>query len=247
MNLEFGLIVIGDEILKGRRQDRHFEAFRSMLDQRGLALAWLQVLPDAPDLLIRRLRSSMEEGLPVFSCGGIGATPDDHTRRCAAAAAEVPLVAHPQAVAEIEGQFGQDAYPHRIRMAELPQGCELIPNPHNRIPGFAVNRHYFLPGFPEMAHPMARWVLDTHYGDQVVPERVLAIRVYGTPESKLVPLLERLTAAWPQFKLYSLPRLGPEGFIELGFRGRGELEPAFAELCRGVEELGLDYEQVDQA
>ena len=85
MNLEFGLIVIGDEILKGKQQDRHFEAFRQMLDERGLTLAWLQVLPDAPDLLVR-LKSSMKEGLPVFSCGGISATPDDHTRRCAAAA-----------------------------------------------------------------------------------------------------------------------------------------------------------------
>lgn len=195
MNLEFGLIVIGDEILKGRRQDRHFEAFRRMLDERGLTLAWLQILPDDPDLLTRRLRGSMEEGLPVFCCGGIGATPDDHTRRCAAAAADLPLVAHPQAVAEIEARFGADAYPHRIHMADLPQDCELIPNPFNRIPGFSLNRHHFLPGFPEMAHPMARWVLDPHYGDQVLPERQLAIRVYGTPESYLMPLLERLTAA----------------------------------------------------
>jgi len=247
MNLEFGLIVIGDEILKGRRRDSHFEAFREILGKRGLTLAWLQVLPDDPDLLIRWLRNSMEEGLPVFSCGGIGATPDDHTRRCAAVAAGVPLVANPGAVAEIEARFGADAYPNRIRMADLPQGCELIPNPHNRIPGFSINRHYFLPGFPEMAHPMARWVLDTRYSDQVVPERELAIRVYESPESNLLPLLQRLTSAWPRFKLYSLPRLGPEGFIELGFRGRGELEPAFEELCRGVEELGLRYDLVAPA
>ena len=247
MDQEFGLIVVGDEILKGKRRDRHFEAFRQMLGERGLTLAWLQLLPDDPDLLIRRLRNSMEEGLPVFSCGGIGATPDDHTRHCAAAAAQVPLVAHPEAVAEIEARFGADAYPNRIRMADLPQGCELIPNPHNRIPGFSLNRHYFLPGFPEMAHPMARWVLDTHYSDPVVRERELAIKVYETPESNLMPLLQRLTTAWPQFKLYSLPRLGPKGFIELGFRGRGNLEPAFDALCQGVELLGLRYEPVDPA
>ncbi len=247
MDQEFGLIVIGDEILKGKRRDRHFEAFRQMLGKRGLTLAWLQLLPDDPDLLIRRLRNSMDEGLPVFSCGGIGATPDDHTRYCAAAAAHVPLVAHTEAVAEIEARFGADAYPNRIRMADLPQGCELIPNPHNRIPGFSLNRHYFLPGFPEMAHPMARWVLATRYSNQVVPERELAIRVYETPESNLMPLLERLTTAWPQFKLYSLPRLGPESFIELGFRGRGNLEPAYDALCQGVELLGLRYEPVGPA
>ncbi len=245
MDLTFGLIVIGDEILQGKRQDRHFDAFREMLNERGLSLAWLQILPDAPELLTRRLKASMEEGLPVFSCGGIGATPDDHTRRCAARAAGVPLVAHPRAVTEIEGQFGEDAYPNRIRMADLPKGCELIPNPFNRIPGFSIKRHHFLPGFPDMAHPMARWVLDTHYTEAVEPEKELAIRVQGAHESSLMPLMERLTANWPQFKLFSLPRLGPQRYIELGFRGRGDLEPAFNELCRDVESMGLSYERVN--
>jgi molybdopterin-biosynthesis enzyme MoeA-like protein len=247
MDQAFGLIVIGDEILSGKRRDRHFEAFRQLLAERDLALAWLQILPDEPELLTRRLMASMAEGLPVFSCGGIGATPDDHTRRCAAAAADVPLIIHPGAVAEIEAQFGPDAYPVRIRMAELPKGCELVPNPYNRVPGFAINRHYFLPGFPDMAHPMARWVLDTHYADKVTPERELALKVFGAPESTLMPLLEELTAAWPELKLYSLPRLGPEGFVELGFRGRGAIEPAFAALRRGVEALGLRYELLSPA
>ena len=245
MEQEFGLIVIGDEILKGKRRDRHFEVFLGMLDERGMTLAWLQILPDEPDLLIRRLRSSMEEGAPVFSCGGIGATPDDHTRFCAASAAGVPLEAHPEAMAEIEARFGEDAYPNRIRMANLPRGCELIPNPHNRIPGFSLNRHYFLPGFPEMAHPMARWVLDTRYQASIAPEQELAIRLYDAHESSLLPLMERLTADWPQLKLFSLPRLDPERFIELGFRGRGDLHPAFQQLCRDIESMGLSYERMD--
>ncbi len=244
MDLEFGLIVIGDEILKGKRQDRHFAAFRNLLEERALSLAWLQILPDDPKLLTRRLRASMEEGLPVFCCGGIGATPDDHTRQCAAKAAGVPLAAHPGAVAEIEAQFGEAAYPNRIRMADLPQDCELIPNPYNRIPGFSIKRHHFLPGFPDMAHPMARWVLDSHYPASSEPERQLAIRVFDAHESALVPLMEQLTAEWPRFKLYSLPRLAPERVIELGFRGRGQLEPAFEEVCRGVEGMGLKYERI---
>lgn len=239
---EFGLIIIGDEILNGRRRDRHFDAFRGMLAERGFDLAWVQILPDDPELLIVRLRQSMAEGRPVFSCGGIGATPDDHTRRCAAAAAGVPLLRHPGAVAEIEAQFGTDAYPERIRMAELPAGSELIPNPYNRVPGFAINKHYFLPGFPDMAHPMARWVLDTHYAGGAVPERELSLKVYGAPESTLMPLMERLSAAYPGLKLFSLPRLGPDGFVELGFRGRDGVEEAFAALRAAVADLGLRYE-----
>jgi molybdopterin-biosynthesis enzyme MoeA-like protein len=245
METVFGLVVIGDEILKGKRRDRHFEAFREMLAERGRSLAWLQVLPDDPDLLTRRLRASMNEDLPVFCCGGIGATPDDHTRRCAALAAGRPLVPHPGAVAEIEGRFGADAYPNRIRMAELPQGCDLIPNPHNRIPGFSMGRHYFLPGFPDMAHPMARWVLDTHFPQALEAERELSIRIQGAHESSLMPLLERLAADWPRFKLFSLPRMAPERTVEVGFRGRGDLETACEDLCRSISAMGLKFERVE--
>lgn len=242
MQDQFGLIVIGDEILKGKRRDRHFDAFRELLGERGFGLAWLQILPDDPALLVRRLAESMAEGLPVFSCGGIGATPDDHTRQCAAEAAGVPLVRHPGAVAEIEAQFGADAHPVRVLMADLPDGSELIPNPYNRVPGFSIERHYFLPGFPDMAHPMARWVLDTHYHEGVPPERELSLKVFGAPESTLLPLMRQLTADYPDLKLFSLPRLGPEGFVELGFRGRDGLEAAFAALRAGVAALNLDYE-----
>lgn len=242
MQDQFGLIVIGDEILKGKRRDRHFEAFRALLGERGYQLAWLQILPDHPVLLVERLRQTMAEGLPVFSCGGIGATPDDHTRQCAAEAAGVALSRHPGAVAEIEAQFGADAYPVRILMAELPEGSELIPNPYNRVPGFSIGQHYFLPGFPDMAHPMARWVLDTYYSAGAPPERELSLKVFGAPESTLMPLMQQLTAAYPELKLFSLPRLGPEGFVELGFRGREGLEPAFVALRQGIEALGLRYE-----
>jgi len=242
MQDQFGLIVIGDEILKGKRRDRHFDAFRELLGERGFGLAWLQILPDDPALLVRHLGHSMDEGVPVFCCGGIGATPDDHTRQCAARAAGVPLIRHPAAVAEIEAQFGADAYPIRILMADLPEGSELIPNPYNRVPGFSLRDHYFLPGFPDMAHPMARWVLDNHYSAGAVPERELSLKVFGAPESTLLPLMQQLTADHPQLKLFSLPRLGPDGFVELGFRGRDGLEPAFAALRAGVAALGLRYE-----
>ncbi len=240
----FGLLVIGDEILAGKRRDRHVEAFRRLLAERGFGLGWVQILPDDPALLTARLRQSLAEALPVFSCGGIGATPDDHTRQCAAAAAGLPLERHPGAVAEIEAAFGEAAYPQRIRMAELPAGCALIPNPYNRIPGFAIARHYFLPGFPEMAHPMARWVLDRHFAAGARPEGERALRVYGASESALVPLMERLTAAHPRLKLYSLPRLGPAGFVELGLRGREGLDEAFAALREGVEALGFAFSPV---
>jgi len=126
MNDAFGIIVIGDEILNGRRRDRHFDAIGGMLRERGFAVAWLRVLPDDPDYLAAEFTRTMAEGVPVFCCGGIGATPDDHTRGCAARAAGVPLEMHPDAVAEIEARFGglsRNQLPHVV--ATAPQLARL--------------------------------------------------------------------------------------------------------------------------
>ena len=239
--MKFGLIVIGDEILSGRRRDRHQDYFRRLLAERGHALQWVQILPDDPALLTARLRQTMAEGAPVFSCGGIGATPDDHSRRCAAEAAGVPLVRHPQAQALIEARFGEAAHPHRVRMADLPEGAELIPNPVNQVPGFSIRNHFFLPGFPDMAHPMAAWVMEHHFGTgEGEVER--ALQVPGVSENDLMPLMEALVARWPTLKFFSLPRRGEAPFVELGFRGpAAEVEAAFEELQQALTEAGWPY------
>ena len=150
----FGSIIIGDEILSGKRQDGHFRRTIASLAKRGLELKWCRIVGDAPALITETLRQTYASGDIVFCFGGIGATPDDHTRLCAAQAAGVPLIRHADAVAEIEARFGAGAYPRRILMADLPQGSRIIPNPFNRIPGFTLGHHHFLPGFPQMAWPM---------------------------------------------------------------------------------------------
>ena len=113
---EFGAIIIGDEILSGKRQDKHFSQIVEILNARGLSLSWCEYLGDDPERITASLKRSMaknhdgKEGCMrniVFSFGGIGATPDDYTRQCAAVAAGVEIVRHPGAVAEIETQFGE--------------------------------------------------------------------------------------------------------------------------------------------
>ncbi len=145
---DFGLIVIGDEILFGQREDRHFTQIRKLLDERDLRLARCYLLPDETICLSRHLKQSMAESIPVFVCGGIGATPDDLTRDCAAQAADLPLVRHPQAAALIVERFGQAAYPSRIRMADLPAGCESDSQPLQSDTGFLRRRTLFSPGLP---------------------------------------------------------------------------------------------------
>ena len=221
------LIIIGDEILSGRREDKHFEFARRLLAERKLTLAGVRYVGDDTSELLRVLKESFARPDSItFSFGGIGATPDDKTRQAVAAALNLPMVRHVNAVAEIEAQFGEGAYPIRVRMADLPQGADLIPNPVNRVPGFAIQQHYFMPGFPQMSWPMMRWVLDTHYptlkGKQQVVERMI---IENQSESLWVDWMEIFEQQFPALKLYSLPHIGDDGsrHIELGCVGEPDL------------------------
>ncbi|MDQ3195805.1 MAG: molybdopterin-binding protein [Pseudomonadota bacterium] len=241
----FGAIIIGDEIMRGKREDKHFAKLRELLASRGLVLAWSLYLGDDPEQITACLRASFaQEDGTVFCFGGIGATPDDYTRQCAARAAGVGLYRHPDAVAEIEAQFGASAWPLRVLMAELPRGSIIIPNPINRVPGFSLGSHHFLPGFPEMAWPMVEWLLDSQHAASAAPfERERAILVFGAYESLLLELMNRCVAKFPAAKLFSLPTVGrADRRIELGVRGEPEaVDRAIEYLKQGVAEFGFDW------
>ncbi len=245
-NPAFGLIIIGDEILIGQRQDRHFVHFKQLLSERGQVLSWCWLIPDEAETLTEHLRFSYTLKMPVFVCGGIGATPDDLTRGCAARAADLALERHPQAVSLIEERFGAKAYPQRIKMADLPAGATLIPNPHNQIPGFSLLSHYFLPGFPEMAWPMAEWVLDEFYGHPQPVIQEWSVRVLRAPESDLIPIMEELARLFPSLKIFSLPSIGEQSHVELGFRGHGDLEHVIQAMLKLLKERGIAYLQSAQ-
>lgn len=238
-----GLIIIGDELLCGKRRDRHFDYVMSRLVPLGWRLAWLSMLPDDEQCLVDHFKRSLKEGLPVFCFGGIGATPDDVTRQSVAQAAAVPLVRHTAAIAEITAYFGEAAYPNRVRMGELPQGSRIIPNPVNRIPGFSFNQHHFFPGFPEMAWPMFDWLLANEYRDAVVPLHERMVTVHGVGESQLLGVMEAICVCYPEVKLFSLPHLRPHPFIELGVRGRLGVDEAFMGLKQELQRAGVVFEE----
>jgi molybdopterin-biosynthesis enzyme MoeA-like protein len=261
----FGLYVIGDEILSGKRQDKHLTKVISLLDARGLRLSWAHYLEDDRDAIAAALARSFATDDVVFSCGGIGSTPDDQTRQAAAQALGVELVLHPEARELIaqrcadmaaEGRGSADMSTpdnqQRLRMGEFPRGARIIPNAFNRIPGFAVGRHYFVPGFPVMAWPMIESVLDHEYrgvfGSGRIDERSMI--VFDTPESALVPLMLDVEARFG-VKAFSLPSVGDgqdgklaRRHIELGVKGAANaVEAAFAVMLAGVRTLGAEFEQ----
>jgi len=260
--MPIGLIIIGDEILSGKRTDQHFPKMVQLLAARGLQLGWAEFLGDDRARITATLQRTFASGDIVFSCGGIGATPDDHTRQAAAAALGLPLVLHEGGkqsiqqrivqVAQEKGEVADLQAPdnlQRLQMAEFPQGAALIPNPYNNVAGFAVGTHYFVPGFPVMAWPMIEWVLDTHYADLFnrEPRDERSVLVFEAAEAALTPLMLALEAAWPRIKVFSLPSVGDAHLrrhVELGVKGEpGQCEAAFAHMCRELDALDVEYLQ----
>lgn len=240
----FGAYIIGDEILSGKRKDAHLNKVIELLSARGLQLSWASYLGDIPDHITQALKASMARGDIVFSFGGIGATPDDYTRQCAAAAAGVPIMRHAGAVAELEARFGEAAYPKRVLMADFPQDAALIPNPVNRVAGFSIHQHYFVPGFPEMAHPMVEWALDTYYAHLFHTNDYVesSILVMDAGESQLLDLMQHILAQHPHIKLFSLPKLDVRRTIELGLKGAAQpVATAMSELQTAITKLGFPW------
>jgi molybdopterin-biosynthesis enzyme MoeA-like protein len=243
-DLNIGIYVIGDEILSGKREDKHLNQAIQILKARGLTLAWAEYLADDPNRLVASFKHSFNSGDIVFSFGGIGATPDDYTRQAAADALNVPIERHKAAVAEIEAQFGEGAYPKRILMADFPLGADLIPNPVNRVAGFAIRNHYFLPGFPQMAHPMMEWVLDTHYSHLLHKTEYLeqSIIIADGVESQLIDLMHQILVDYPSIKVFSLPKLKPDRQVELGVKGAPDLvSKAMQDIKTGVSGIGFAW------
>jgi molybdopterin-biosynthesis enzyme MoeA-like protein len=256
--MNFGLIIIGDEILSGKRADKHLPKVIELLSARGLGLSWVRYVGDEPARITADLKHAFESGDVVFSCGGIGATPDDHTRQCAGAALGRPLALHPQArdlilerMRDMAAEQGKPYEPdrpdnaHRLNMGVFPEGAAIIPNPYNKIAGFTFGSVHFVPGFPVMAWPMIEWVLDEHYrhlhGRGALQER--SVIVFGAMEAALTPLMERIEAEFAGVKVFSLPSVDHPQWgrhIELGVKGEPtRIVDAYAALLAGLNHHGV--------
>jgi molybdopterin-biosynthesis enzyme MoeA-like protein len=250
----FGLIIVGDEILSGKRADKHLPKVIELLKARGLQLDYAEYVGDSPDRITATLKRAFASGDIVFSTGGIGATPDDHTRQCAARALGRDLALHPQAEDLIRQRMQETALEqgtvyeadrpdniHRLNMGVFPVGAEIIPNPFNKIPGFTCGTVHFVPGFPVMAWPMLEWVLDTHYPHlhKVATWIEQSVIVFGAMEATLTPLMEDLEKEFVGVKVFSLPSVDHPQYgrhIELGVKGEPALvAKAYASMLNGLK------------
>ena len=254
--MNIGLVIVGDEILSGKRADKHLPKVIELLSARGLSLSWARYVGDDRPRITADLHYAFSSGDLVFSCGGIGATPDDHTRQCAAAALGVDLALHSEArelilqrMRDVAAEQGLPYEPeradnlHRLNMGVFPVGAAIIPNPYNKIAGFSVGDVHFVPGFPVMAWPMIEWVLDQRYAHLHSARRDFehSVIVFGAMEASLTPLMEDIEARFGGVKVFSLPSVDHPQWgrhIELGVKGAGDGVAAFAALRQGLEQFG---------
>ena len=260
-----GIVIIGDEILSGKRADKHLSKFIELLTERGLQLSWAEYVGDSPERITAVLTRAFASGDVVFSCGGIGATPDDHTRQCAAKALGVPLALQPEAKAlilerirDVALEQGLPYEPeradnqHRVNMGMFPQGAQIIHNPYNKIPGFTCQGAgqgmvHFVPGFPVMAWPMMQEKLDVYcHRWGTAPKRTeRSLIVFGAMEATLTPLMEAIELQYPGVKVFSLPSVDHPQWgkhIELGVKGEEGLSAeAFAALKTGLQAFKVEF------
>lgn len=261
----FGLIIIGDEIMSGKRQDKHMPKVIELMNERGLTLSWAEYVGDSPERITATLKRAFESADVVFSCGGIGATPDDHTRQCAGKALGVPLALHPEAKRLIQERMQDTAKEqgvayepdrpdniHRLNMGTFPEGADIIRNPYNKIPGFSCRGQgggavHFVPGFPVMAWPMIASVLDSHYSGYFRQNAYVekSVIVLGAMEATLTPLMESIEAAHPGVKVFSLPSVDHPQWgrhIELGVKGEpAQADAAYINLREGLKAFTQEY------
>ena len=250
------LLIVGDELLTGKRVDRHLPHLVGVLAARGVTPVEIRFVGDDEAVIAQAVSDAVTAGARLLSCGGIGATPDDVTRPASARALGVPLVAHAEGLAILEERFGIELNAHRRRLVEFPAGALLIPNPVNRIPGFSVGDLHFVPGFPEMAWPMLDWVLDHRCPDLATIGRVTEYRLVArgsrASEGVLMDAMQGTLATYPDLKLSSLPHRGDPAtglgaHIEFGFRGVESVAAAAYRdfMVRAGREEEIEFSDLD--
>ena len=207
--MNFYSVIIGTELLNGRRKDAHFAFLNSELLKRGWEHKGSFVIKDEPPFMesVYNLIKNDPNSV-MFSFGGIGATPDDYTRQCASNVfTDGKMEVNEGAKKAILDKFGNEAYPHRINMANLPLNAGLLKNVVTNVPGFYLeNRFFFVPGFPSMAQHMIIEALDKFYPLNPLKKHRLTLSAYCS-ENDLINVMQDISN---KVDLSSLPIIDGE-------------------------------------
>ena len=230
-----GLLVVGDEILSGRTQDRNIAQVASWLQVQGIRLSEVRVVPDVIERIAEAVNALRSAHDYLFTTGGIGPTHDDITVDAVAHALGVPVVIHPRARAILEDYYATRGGLNegRLRMARVPEGADLIENRMSGAPGIAVGNIRMMAGVPAICAQM----LDSLTG---------TLETVGgwIQESAVAGLLQEVERANASCQIGSYPffREGKTGanFV-IRSTDRAALDACVEDLCSGLERLGQDF------
>ena len=237
-----GLLVIGDEILSGRTQDRNVAQIGGWLNLQGIRLSEVRVVPDVIGRIAEAVNALRSANDYLFTTGGIGPTHDDVTVDAIAEALGVPVVVHPRARAILESYYSARGglTEARLRMARVPQGAELIENRMSGAPGIRLGNIFILAGVPHIATLMLEALSGTIEGGRPLLSRTLGCWV---PESEVAELLAAVERAHPGCQIGSYPFFR-EGRVGANFVVRSTDSAALAaceaSLAAALEEAGRE-------
>src|SRR5512145_2696245 len=214
MATRVGIVILGDEVLKAEINEANIAYMLPLLNEWGAEVALCAILPDHVPTVVRHLRAYLEETDLLILTGGIGPTPDDITRDAVAQAAGVPLVVHPDAKSALEAYYGDRMTPHRMLMAQVPEGATLIPNPLSAAPGFFVGRMAAFPGIPRLLREMFGWIRP-----HVAGRRKSRVTLFSqAPESAYAGIMGDVQTAFPDVGIGSYPTVDTEYRVRIVFR-----------------------------
>ena len=226
--VNFYSVIIGTELLNGRRKDAHFSFLNEELLKRGWEHKASFVIEDDKELMLKIFNLiKSDENSVMFCFGGIGATPDDFTRQIAAQAfTNGKMEFHEEAKKRIENRFKEDAYPHRVNMAYMPINAKLLNNIVNDVAGFYLeDRFFFTPGFPSMSQSMVLEALDKYYSNSNTKKYRKTLTI-NTSENDLIDTMKKIPA---QLEFSSLPKIiGEQRKVVISIAGYNQDEVDFA-------------------
>ncbi|WP_457563555.1 competence/damage-inducible protein A [Caminibacter pacificus] len=231
-------VIIGTEILQNRRKDKHFDFLKDLLLQRGYELFASFIIKDDPKLLedtFKLIKNT--ENAYLFCYGGIGATPDDFTREVAAKVFSDSQMEYNEEFKNlIDKKFPDEDNTKKYFLAYWPKNSKPIwNNPINGYPGFMVDeRYFFMPGFPQMSHPMTEWIVDKYFPKKQQKQRFTLIAY--AKESEMLDIMKKI----PQNVEFStLPKL--DYTSEISFAGENAKE-VFEWFKKELEKNSISYE-----
>ncbi len=219
------IIIIGNEILSGRTQDKNISFIAKELGEIGIKLAEVKIIPDVSDIVVDNIRHYSANFDYVFTTGGIGPTHDDITTACVAKAFGVAVVRDPQAERILTEHYGaENLNAARLKMADIADGSRLIHNPVSAAPGFIINNVYVMAGVPSIMQAMFAGIKSELKGGAKTLSRTLSIFL---TEGLIAEGLTEIQNRFPDVEIGSYP------FIKSGRLGTSL-------VCRSIDTVKLD-------